>query len=493
LKINKNVVLKGATYIYIETIASIISGYIFWIIMSKIATTETIGISSTLVSFAAIVSVVASIGIPTGVQRFIGKYFSENKLDDAKAFVITSLILICIGILVCSIMILIAQNWLYGIFGFEFGLIIISILLMGSAVISMLFRSIVISSLNTKSLPMIIITSSIFKLFLSILLVLMGTGAIGLTLGLAFNHILSSILLGILVINVFKRSRINYLSIKFIDNCKNLLRSSVVYWIPFLITVIGSQLGTIVVFGSQGSNQAAVYFLALTIVTGLTSVMNSLFSIAIPALSALQDYRKRFAWQTIRLSAILLLPFSCSLIFYSEEIMRLIGDDYVKGSSFLEILLLSMLPMAILGGVNALVYSYGNYRQVLLIGLAMSIPRTILYFILVPTYGGTGAAISYTIGSLIGCVISIIISKKIGMLIFWKDLAAIFIIPTTIAFVLNYLELNYIIGILTTIVISYVILLKIHIITRSDILDSLDILPERVSNQFSKLINKFKD
>jgi O-antigen/teichoic acid export membrane protein len=152
-----------------------------------------------------------------------------------------------------------------------------------------------------------------------------------------------------------------------------------------------------------------------------------------------------------------------------------------------------MLPMAILGGVNALVYSYGNYRQVLLIGLAMSIPRTILYFILVPTYGGTGAAISYTIGSLIGCVISIIISKKIGMLIFWKDLAAIFIIPTTIAFVLNYLELNYIIGILTTIVISYVILLKIHIITRSDILDSLDILPERVSNQFSKLINKFKD
>jgi O-antigen/teichoic acid export membrane protein len=190
----------------------------------------------------------------------------------------------------------------------------------------------------------------------------MGTGAIGLTLGLAFNFILSSVLLGILVTNVLKRSRINNLSFNFVDNCKNLLHSSVVNWIPLLITVIGSQLGTIVVFGSQGSDQAAVYFLALTIVTGLTSVMNSLFSIAIPALSALQDYRKRFAWQRIRLSVILLLPFSCSLIFYSEEIMRLIGDDYVKGSSFLQILLLSMLPMAILGGVNALVFSYGNYR-----------------------------------------------------------------------------------------------------------------------------------
>jgi O-antigen/teichoic acid export membrane protein len=123
----------------------------------------------------------------------------------------------------------------------------------------------------------------------------------------------------------------------------------------------------------------------------------------------------------------------------------------------------------------------------------MSIPRTILYFILVPTYGGTGAAISYTIGSVIGSLISIMISIRIGMMIFWKDLAAIFIIPTTIAFVLNYLEVNYIIGILTTIVISYVLLLKIHIIAISDILDSLDILPERVSNQLIKLINKFKD
>jgi len=93
----------------------------------------------------------------------------------------------------------------------------------------------------------------------------------------------------------------------------------------------------------------------------------------------------------------------------------------------------------------------------------MSIPRTILYYILFSTYRGTGTAISYNIDSILGCVISIIISKRIGMLIFWKDLVAILVVPTTIAFVLNYLELNYIIDILTTIVISYVLLLKIHV------------------------------
>ena len=94
----KKVIGRGAAYIYVETIASIISGYIFWIIMSKIATTEIIGISSTMVSFASIVAVLATIGIPTGVQRFIGKSFSEKKLEDSKSFVLTSLFLMTISI-----------------------------------------------------------------------------------------------------------------------------------------------------------------------------------------------------------------------------------------------------------------------------------------------------------------------------------------------------------------------------------------------------------
>ena len=110
---------RGAAYIYIEVIASLISGYIFWIIMSKITTSETIGISSTLFSMAGIVAVIASIGIPTGVQRFLGKSFSDKKLDEAKTLVSVALFLVCMGIAACSIAILIAQNWIHDIFDFD--------------------------------------------------------------------------------------------------------------------------------------------------------------------------------------------------------------------------------------------------------------------------------------------------------------------------------------------------------------------------------------
>jgi O-antigen/teichoic acid export membrane protein len=228
----------------------------------------------------------------------------------------------------------------------------------------------------------------------------------------------------------------------------------------------------------------------LTIVTGITSVMNSLFTIALPTLSGLQDYRKRFAWQTIRFSAIILLPFSCSLIFYSKEIMELFGQNYTNGSSSLELLLLSMLPMIVLSGINTLVYSYGNYRDVLMIGLAVSIPRTLLYFVLVPIYGGPGAAIGYTVGSIIGCLVSLCMARTIGMQILWKELGIMFIVPTTLAFVLAHYQVNFILGIIATTGLTYVILLKIRIVTNSDVQDMLEILPEGFSNRLGKFMNK---
>ena len=76
------------------------------------------------------------------------------------------------------------------------------------------------------------------------------------------------------------------------------------------------------------------------------------------------------------------------------------------------------------------------------LGLASNIPRVVLYFLLVPAYGVEGAAISYTIGAVIGLISSLFIAKKIGMQIFWKDLAIILFIPTTLSYFLSYFSTN---------------------------------------------------
>ena len=90
-------------------------------------------------------------------------------------------------------------------------------------------------------------------------------------------------------------------------------------------------------------------------------------------MSAMEDGRKRFTANTIRLSLIMAIPFTSSLIFYSRDILGLLGTDYTPAYRILDILLLSMVPTAIQYGITSLVYSYGKYRQVLLLGLTTSI------------------------------------------------------------------------------------------------------------------------
>jgi O-antigen/teichoic acid export membrane protein len=271
--------------------------------------------------------------------------------------------------------------------------------------------------------------------------------------------------------------------------CKGILTASMPNWVPSSIMIVGVQAGTIIVFGASGPSQAGVYFMAFSIFSAIGIIASSLLSAAFPALSAMQDGRKRFSWRTIKISLIISLPLSSSAIFYSEDILGLLSPEYVKGSASLDILLLSVLPTAVFTGISTLVYAYGNYRQVLGIGLAVSLPRTILYIVLVPFYGGIGAALSYTLGSVVGLIVSRAIAEKIGFKIFWRELASMLCISLAIAFSLAYLQINYIFGIPLTLAISYILLVRMQILTRRDIQDTVGILPTRVSNPAIKALN----
>jgi hypothetical protein len=76
-----------------------------------------------------------------------------------------------------------------------------------------------------------------------------------------------------------------------------------------------------------------------------------------------------------------------------------------------------------------------------------------LYFLLVPIYGGPGAATGYTVGSIIGCVVSLDISRKLECRYYGRNFI-IFIVPTTLAFAMGYYEINLISCIIATTALS---------------------------------------
>jgi len=477
---------KGATYLYIETIVGLFSGYILWLILSNIVTPEIIGNSSIVISFSSIFATIASIGVPFGVSHLLGKSIIENRLDYSIKYVKTAIVIVMMGIFATSTIILILREAIYF---FDITLITLSILIMGTSCMATLFRYVVIATLDTKKLPVIILVSSGTKTILAIVLVLVGYGVIGITMGYLSYHVISCLLLSYTVMTILKTYPKKSL-IKYRNTFKSMLLASVPSWIPTLITAIGSgDLGLIIVFGSSGARQAGSFFLSYAIYSAMAAICYSLFSIALPLLSGMDDSRKRLTSELMKMSLIVSMPISSSIIFYSYDVMRSFGTGYTNASMSLEILLLTLLPFSFFIGVMTLVYSYGNYRQVLLLGIASALPRTLLYFVLSGPFGATGVAVSYAVGTIIGFFVAIAIAKKVKFWISWRDISAVMTIPLGISFAFAYFSINFIPAVAATIVISYIVFLKLKILKRNEVEDTLNLLPDNIGKPITKVVN----
>jgi O-antigen/teichoic acid export membrane protein len=64
---------KGATYLYVETIVGLLSGYFLSLLLSNLVTPEIIGKSSIVISSSSIFMTITSIGVPFGVSHLLGK------------------------------------------------------------------------------------------------------------------------------------------------------------------------------------------------------------------------------------------------------------------------------------------------------------------------------------------------------------------------------------------------------------------------------------
>jgi O-antigen/teichoic acid export membrane protein len=484
---SKSQVRSSTVYLYVENITGMLLGYVFWFLMSNLTTPEIIGVSSSLTSLTAIYAAIGSIGIPLTVHRLMGNMYFERKFADIRVLLEVSLIIMSIGLSGCSIFIVVTKSWL--LYSLDFSLIVVSLFLLTSTAISTLFRYIVIASLKTRKLFLISIFSIIVKITVAIILVLEGAGVLGVIVGYTITPILTSILLVFSIREFFNQSGSKPI-INFTRYSRKLISATMASWIPLAVDTLGAQLGTIVVLGFQGAGNAGFYFISFQIFMAIAAVISTIESTTYPALSSMDiNERKRFSWRLIKIGLIVTLPLSYAIIFYSNDIMKLFGESYIEGSLALQILMTSVIPTTMIAGITTLLYSYEKYRTILAIDLATSITRTLFYFILVPLYGANGAALSFVLGSFIGLSISIVIFKKLGVPILWKDLALMNIIAAGAGLILLSTGLNFVIGIILSMFISYVLFLKFQILCRNDVEDFFEVLPPRVGNPIIRTIN----
>ncbi len=477
---------KNIVYLYLNAIAGLIMGYAFWIIISKIAGPEVIGTASATASLALVLVTVVTVGIPTGVQRFLGKSISQNNKNDFKSFTLVSLFLISISIAISMSAVFFLRNQLVALLNLQIEFVLIVITIMVASSITMLFGASLVSARRTKSLFISQSVAGASRLFIGIWLVTIGMGALGAALSYSVLYFVSVVILGFIVHRMLRTAKT---SIEIRKYAKQILEASSASWIPNVIGVLGTQLGVLVVFGSQGATETGIYYIAFAIFSAVAAIPSAITGIAYPVLSGMGDGRKKFAWRAIRLGLIISMPIAASIMPYSKGVLAFLGQDYQTGSMALTILLASMVPVIVASGISTLAYAYGRYNYVTAIGLAGSVPRVVFYFILVPSMAGIGAAQAFLIGSMVMIIISFFAAKRMNLHIIKRDLLIVPSIPLAIAYITSIVGMHYALAWFLIISISVISYLKLKLFTDQDLKDLLfGILPEKTAeNSYQKL------
>ena len=220
-------------------------------------------------------------------------------------------------------------------------------------------------------------------------------------------------------------------------------------------------------FTVGGAAEASKFYLPLTIFTIALFIVNAINRVGHPLIAGMKTEEERinFVTYSIKIGYIFTMPVVVPLLYFANDFLGLIGNDFASAGSTLVILVVA-IPLSIISEiVYYFVYGSGNKKAVLYLGLAGNIPRIILYFVLVPMFGADGAALAYVVGSVVQLVLSLKIAKNYSLAMQFKNYVLLSLVPLTIGGVMWLFNLQFVISTILILCGSFILYIKLHLLT----------------------------
>lgn len=458
-------VVKAGTWTYFSTIIASLLGYFFWLLISRIVDPPTVGAAASLVGLVTIGGNLISLGIPTGLQRFLG--MTANQREELADYFSTAFIFSALGTLMFGIVVLVLFRLRIAMVSMDtFTVVLVFFLVLsGIGTYSAMFNSLFTSLLKIKYWALTLVSSAVVRLLVGLILVYQGVGLAG-VLGGYLAAALTVPLFGFFFAHrVLKGFPIRFDARKFLS----ILRAATVSWIPDTISIAAQWLGVLGLYALVGGLESGRFFMAFAIANVLLAVPVSFLNIMLPVLSGMTDGRKAALSRTVRLVYAGIVPITYVVIAYAAEVMSSLGSPYVGATPGLIILCLGALVMPLIQGFTSLVYAYGRYGYVLALGLGANLTRIVLYIPLGFLWGDTGAALSYTMGFLPALGTVVYLSRRIKYSVDWKPILGAILLPMPLLAVS--LFASWPVGILAIVACSMLLYTRVGVVERRDILE----------------------
>ncbi|MEM0506309.1 MAG: oligosaccharide flippase family protein [Thermosphaera sp.] len=462
-------VIRGGFWLTLGLLLSNFFGFVYWLVVSALVPPEVVGRVAAILGVEGLTLAMLNLGIPVGIQRFLGKHYGAGDLQSLSRYHCTALVFLMLVSVCAGLAFLVMAFSGIGFASLDPDMLFFTgaLIIIGLNGWPLLGAAFFNSILKTEYITVVSLLTGIVRLSVGIVLVYLGLGFLGVVSGYLAAALATSILMLVLPLRAL-RQLAGRLVVDF-SVLGEVVRAGIFSWIPSLSRLAGQWLGVLGVYGFIGTFETGVYFIAYTITLAIFGLSTSVLQLMFPTLSGMADGRKRAMSRVVRLTTTITYPIIFVLILYPWVIPSFLGDKYLPASPLIQIMAMGYILQPIILGYTYYAYAAGKYFDVMAVGLAENIPRLVLYALLGAFFKDTGVAMAFSLGSLSALISVIPLSKRSGFVFNRSELLKTASIPAGMAFAMRLLSPHWLIGTITIVMTSFFLYIKLRIITKEDL------------------------
>lgn len=382
-------VAGSGVLLFADQLVVALGGWLYWLIISKLATPSEIGQATALSSLVLLIAAITELGIEYPLLKNSQKY---------RKILGTALVIEIITVLGSMPVAIVAISYLYN--GILQALAGLALLLLIFSSVGFVARFSLLGISKAKEVLMIDLFGILAKFISGYILLSMGFGVVGIII----SFVALSVITTSLMLLVSRKSlKFEFGSLQF---AKEILSGGLVNLPSKLSRVILLSL-SVVLLGYLGVQdyEVGLFYMALMISVVVGGLASSMALMVIPASSAASS---DLSAGSLRIGLSLTAPLVALLLTSPTFVLSILGTEYSSADNILVVLSVGIIPATIVANAVSRFNNRSNSYKLIVIGVLQLAVFLGVVFVTIPLYGVIGAAyatLAAFIASAIPCAI----------------------------------------------------------------------------------------
>jgi stage V sporulation protein B len=415
----------GSYFLIIDQIINYGLGFVFWFMLAKLVTPETLGQVLVVTASATAVLGFTGYGSQITTSKYIAEYNAREMPNVSKKIFSMGLKIGLIVSATAAIIFFLLSNLLANSFYHDSSLIPLIIV----AMVIFLPSQTILACINgafqgMQKMKYTAVADAVFqvsKILISLVLIFLGFGSFGIISGLALGSLITASIGLKLVRKLLLDNPLKKKEEEDLPNLRHVMRFSALNYLSVGISILSLQICYMLLGSQHNFSSVAVFGISALISAIVGGVTESVGRAILPTTSERREGHNEqdlsvAVNSAFRLSIVLSGFIYIVLLIAPVQILSLLSKEYAAASQVLGILVLTAIGNSLTTFIYFMLNGMGKPQWVARIAIISSSMEIGLAFLLVPYFGIWGASIALLIGTLAGDFLAVYYTRNLETL-----------------------------------------------------------------------------